>query len=169
MGKKKYLMKPAAGRIGRMVADKLSAGDFARGAAKGIRKNSDEIAQKVRRVSKRRKYLGTTPGKTSRTGREVIERMRKNGEIRTVNGKDMLIWKDPTTKKISYIPLKDTDMGHYPVDAVAYWNSTGIKHGPRSPEVREWMLDPDHYSLQPSKYNRSEGAKLGTQYKDPTP
>lgn len=169
MGKKKHLMGPAAGRIGRMVADKLNAGDFAGGAAKGLRKNSDEIAQKVRRVSKRRKYLGNTPGKSSRTGRQVIDRMRRNGEIRTVDGKDLLVWKDPTTNKISYIPLKDTDMGHFPVDAVTYWNDTGIKHGPRSPEVREWMLNPDHYTLQPSSYNRSQGAKLGVPYNDPTP
>lgn len=169
MGKKKHLMGPAAGRIGRLVGDKLNAGDFAKGAAKQLKKSSDEIVQKVRRVSKRRKYLGNTPGKGSRTGRDVIERMKKDGEIVTIGKEDFLIWKDPGTGTPSYVPLSQTDMGHFPVDAVTYWNSTGINHGARSPEVRAWMLDPDNYSLQPSSYNRSQGAKLGVQYNDPTP
>ena len=81
MGKKKHLMGPAAGRIGKLVGDKLNAGDFATGASKQLKKSSDEIVQKVKRVSKRRKYLGSTPGKTSRTGREVIERIVGHSEL----------------------------------------------------------------------------------------
>lgn len=169
MGKKKHLMGPAAGRIGKLVGDKLNAGDFTKGASSQLKKSSDEIVQKVKRVSKRRKYLGSTPGKTTRTGREVIERMRKEGKIRKIDGEDQLIWKNPRTGETEFYPLKDTDMGHYPVDAVTYWNTEGIKHGPKSEAVRKWMLDPDNYELQPSWYNRSEGAKLGVQYQDPTP
>lgn len=169
MGKKKHLMGPAAGRIGKLVGDKLNAGDFAKGAKNQLKKSSDEVVQKVRRVSKRLKYLGSTPGKASRTGREVIDRMRREGKIRKIGGEDQLIWTNPRTGKPEMYPLKDTDMGHYPVDAVTYWNTTGIKHGPKSQEVRDWMLDPKNYELQPSWYNRSEGAKLGARYNDPKP
>ena len=169
MGKKKFLLGPAAGRIGRMVGDKLNAGDFADGAAKTLKKSSDDIVEKVKRVSKRRKYLGTTPGKSSRTGRDVTQRMRDEGKITTIDGEDHLIWTNPSTGKPELYPLSETDMGHYPVDAVTYWNSEGIKHGAKSEEVRQWMLDPDNYELQPSWYNRSEGAKLGARYYDPTP
>lgn len=169
MSKKKFLMKPAAGRIGRMVGELLNAGDFDRVASKQMQKNTDEVVKKVRRVRKRRKYLGNTPGKTSPTGREVIERMRKEGKIVKIDGEDQLVWKNPRTNKVEYYKLSETDMGHHPMDAVTYWNTEGIKHGPRSSEVRTWMLEASNYELQPSWWNRSEGAKLGIQYTDPTP
>ena len=37
--------------------------------------------------SLRKQYMGKTPSKNSKTGREVIERMRKEGKIRTMGGK----------------------------------------------------------------------------------
>lgn len=169
MSKKTKLIGEAGGLAARRVGRKLNFGDFASGAAQSIRRSTDEIVQKVKRVSKRRQYLGNTPGKNSRTGREVIERMKTERPPRVItrNGEDVLVWKNPDTGLTEYVPLSKTDMGHHPVDAVTYWNETGIHHGPKSPEVRQWMLDPDNYVLQPSSYNRSQGAKLRRTYVDP--
>ena len=168
MSKKSKAIGEAGGMIARRVGKKLNFGDFADGAAQTIKKSTDEIVQKVKRVSKRRKYLGSTPGKASRTGREVIQRMKnaKPPQIVTKNGVDYLDWTDPATGVRRQVPLSECDMGHYPVDAVTYWNTEGYKHGPKSQAVRDWMLDPDNYMLQPSSYNRSQGAKLGQTYRD---
>ncbi len=46
-------------------------------------------------------------------------------------------------------------------DAVTWWNETGRKFGPKSKQVREWMLDPDNYVLEYYRTNRSKGAILG--------
>lgn len=45
-----------------------------------------EGVQVRRKVSLRNRYMGRTPGKKSRTGREVQERMRKGGKLREVWG-----------------------------------------------------------------------------------
>ena len=42
----------------------------------------------------------------------------------------------------------------------------GYKFGPKSPEARKFMLDPDNYELQPSSFNRSKGARMGETYRD---
>ena len=34
------------------------------------------------------------------------------------------------------------------IDAVTWWNEVGRKYGPKSKEVRDWMLDPDNYYLE---------------------
>ena len=100
--------------------------------------------------------VGATPRKNSRTGREVIERLRDEGSI--VN--------DPikgTLFKASdgeWHPLRYADMSHK-TDAVTWWNSTGRGFGAKAPEVRQWMLDPQNYTLDYYKINRSAGAKLG--------
>jgi len=65
-----------------------------------------------------------------------------------------------------WIPASQTDMSHV-TDAVEYWNETGRESGPRSPEVRNWMLNPDNYELESSSSNRSRGASLGTTYLPP--
>ncbi|MEO7589308.1 MAG: GH-E family nuclease [Arachnia sp.] len=166
MGKKSKLIGEAGGVIARRVGKKLNFGDFSGSAAQAVRKNTDDIVKRVKRVSKRRKFLGNTPGKNSRTGREVIERMRASGDVVTQRGQEMLKWTDPATGKTEFIPLSKCDMGHAPVDAVTYWNTTGMGHGAKSPEVRKWMLDSGNYELQPSSWNRSQGAKLGQTYKD---
>jgi len=53
------------------------------------------------------------------------------------------------------------------VDAVTWWNNVGRQFGPKSPEVRKFMLDSRNYVLQPSSINRSEGARLGQTYLPP--
>lgn len=58
------------------------------------------------------------------------------------------------------------DMAHR-TDAVTWWNDVGRNHGPKSPEVRTFMLNSDNYELQPSSINRSEVAKLRRTYMEP--
>jgi hypothetical protein len=58
------------------------------------------------------------------------------------------------------------DMAHLK-DAVTWWNNVGYKFGSKSKEVREWMLNPDNYVLQPSSVNRSQGAMLNATYRTP--
>jgi hypothetical protein len=57
-------------------------------------------------------------------------------------------------------------MGHVQA-AVDYWNAEGRYYGPRSPEVRAFMNDPDNYWLEPSWINRSKGAQMGRTYQPP--
>jgi filamentous hemagglutinin len=52
-------------------------------------------------------------------------------------------------------------------DALSWWNTTGRFFGPKAPEVRQFMLNPDNYVLQPSSINRSLGAQLGDSYVPP--
>ena len=58
------------------------------------------------------------------------------------------------------------DMAHR-TDAVTWWNEVGKYFGPKSPQVREFMLNPDNYVLQHRSINRSEGASLGQTYDPP--
>ncbi len=110
---------------------------------------------------KREQYLGRTPGKNSRTGKEVQARMRANGELR--DGRNGVEFK---SKDGEWYPLKDADMAHTK-DAVKYWNETGRYHGAKSPEVREWMLDSKNYRLEHYSTNRSAGALLPDRYLPP--
>lgn len=110
----------------------------------------------------RNRYLGRTPGKGSRTGRQVIERMRQDG---TVRGRgDQTMFQSRTDGK--WHNLRDADMAHK-TDAVTYWNETGRFSGARSTTVREWMRDPNNYELEHYFYNRSAGARLGQTYQPP--
>lgn len=112
--------------------------------------------------SLRHQYMGKTPGKGSRTGRDVVERMRKKRQIKEIGGKSMVYHSDTRC----WYPIEECDMGHVR-DAVKYWNKSGYKHGPKSEQVRKWMLDPDNYKLEPQSINRSRGAQLPDTYCDP--
>ena len=116
-------------------------------------------------TSKRLAYMGKTPGKASRTGREVMERMKQEGTI--IEARDgSLHLVDQSGQDGRVIPLTATDMGHLE-DAVSWWNREGHKHGPKADPVRRWMRDPKNYEVQPSDLNRSKGAKLTERYRDP--
>ncbi|RZG11883.1 hypothetical protein EXT47_23430, partial [Pseudoalteromonas sp. CO342X] len=118
--------------------------------------------KKARKISNRLKYLGKTPSKTSRTGKEVIARMKAQGKIRESF--------EGTQFKASngrWYPLSQADMAHDPTDAVKWWNTTGRQYGAKSKEVRKWMLDPDNYTLDHYAINRSAGAKLNDRYLPP--
>ncbi|BAU19102.1 hypothetical protein with GH-E domain [Prevotella intermedia] len=110
----------------------------------------------------REEYVGRTPGKNSRTGREVFDRMLKSdpptARIKNEFGEavkefwdaDNKVWRD----------ISEADMGHIH-DAVTYWNETGRYLGAKSKEVCKWMLSSDNYILEYYKTNRSKGAILG--------
>jgi hypothetical protein len=120
-------------------------------------------------TSARMRYMGRTPDKYSRTGREVVERMRREGKI---VGEGPLLRGNPNNLQLrapdgTLHRIDDTiDMGHK-TDAVNWWNAEGRNYGPKSPEVRQWMLDPNNYELQLRSLNRSAGASLGVQYLAP--
>ncbi|CAM2070369.1 DUF4150 domain-containing protein [Sulfidibacter corallicola] len=122
--------------------------------------------KKKKKKSKREQYMGRTPGKKSRTGREVQERMAAEGKLRELpDGTKEVLGPDG-----KWYPIDETDMGHLR-DAVEYWNTEGYQYGAKSQEVRDFMLDPDNYELEPSSINRSRGATLGQtqRYRDPAP
>ncbi len=87
----------------------------------------------VKPTSNRLKYMGRTPSKLSKTGREVIERMSQENKIQDGENK----WR----------PLNEADMAHK-TDAVTWWNEVRRDYGPKSKEVREWMLDSNNYYLE---------------------
>ena len=122
----------------------------------------EEIADKpevAKRANNRREYMGATPRKDSRTGREVIERMREEGSVKTINGGDYFYSKE----KEAWYPIKDADMSHIG-DAVTWWNEKGRQYGAKAPEVREFMLNSDNYYLEHYSVNRSQGARLKEVY-----
>lgn len=115
------------------------------------------------KLTKRLEYLGATPNKKSKTGLEVIERMKKEGSIRT-NEDGITQFKSKQNGE--WYPLEDADMSHI-TDAVTWWNDVGRKYGAKSKEVRDWMLDSSNYYLEHYSFNRSDGAKLGVTYLPP--
>ena len=110
----------------------------------------------------REEYVGRTPGKNSRTGREVFDRMLKSdpptARIKNEFGEAVKEFWDPDNKV--WRDISEADMGHIH-DAVTYWNETGRYLGAKSKEVRKWMLSSDNYILEYYKTNRSKGAILG--------
>jgi len=132
----------------------------------GVRADTgNQTSQTVRKVSKRDRYMGRTPGKNSRTGVQVRDRMRAEGRLRDgPDGEEFLNRSDN-----KWYSTKEADMGHYPQSAVDYWNQTGKYSGAKSPPVRQWMLNPDNYELQHYSGNRSAGASSSSTYSDPAP
>ncbi|AUP76204.1 hypothetical protein CWS02_01545 [Enterobacter sp. EA-1] len=65
----------------------------------------------------RLQYMGRTPGKNSRTGRAVIQRMLEEGRI--IGSGNNMRFKSSTDGK--WYSVKMTDMAHLK-DAVTYWN-----------------------------------------------
>ena len=109
----------------------------------------------------REKYLGRTPGKNSRTGKEVQDQMRAEGKLREVRGKTEFQASDG-----KWYDISKADMAHK-TDAVTWWNETGRQYGAKAPEVRNWMLDSKNYTLDHCSLNRSAGAKIGQTYLPP--
>lgn len=165
-----------AGKVGRHGA-KAAAEALAKAAKEGIKQVAKDVADKAAKEGAagsgakvlakpknlREKYLGRTPGKSSRTGKEVQDRMREEGKLKT----------DPITGETSFQAsdgkwhdLSKADMAHNR-DAVKWWNAEGRKFGGKSPEVRKWMLDSKNYTLEHYSINRSAGAKLGETYQPP--
>lgn len=103
--------------------------------------SGDKDGVVVKLKSLREQYLGRTPGKGSKTGKEVQERMRKEGKLR--DGDEGPEFQASNGK---WYPLEVADMAHHPKDAVSWWNETGRQYGPKSEEVRNWMKDSNNGS-----------------------
>jgi hypothetical protein len=125
--------------------------------------SSQSAGNKAKPKSLREQYLGRTPGKNSRTGLEVQERMRAEGTLRENLDTGRAEFQASDGK---WYDIKYADMSHK-TDAVTWWNQTGRQFGAKAPEVREWMLDSDNYVLDHMSINRSLGAKLGETYSPP--
>ena len=114
--------------------------------------------------------MGRTPSKYSSTGAQVVERMQSEGLI---EGNGPLLRGNPNNLRVlgpdgaRYNIDQTIDMAHT-TDAVNWWNETGRFYGPKSPEVRQFMLDPNNYTLEPQAFNRSAGASLGKTYLPPS-
>jgi hypothetical protein len=122
--------------------------------------NAKCISGAVKKISDRLKYLGRTPGKNNRTGKEVFERMLKT-ELPTARiRKGIKEFLDTSANPPKWRNIKEADMGHIH-DAVTWWKQIGRQYGPKSQKVREWMLDSENYVLEYYKTNRSKGAILG--------
>ena len=116
-------------------------------------------------------YMGPTPDRRSKTGDKVIARMRKDKPPRIRGRKpNEEVWVRGPEGKKDWYPIKETDMGHYPEDAVRWWNREGFRSGAKSGKVKKWMKDPNNYELQHKEVNRRAGAKLaanGVKYRKP--
>jgi hypothetical protein len=154
--------KGGGGGAGRGGAGKGgSAGKAAKGGKQA--KTAPANGAKPRKISLRERFLGRTPGKKSATGRKVQDRMRAEGKLRkTPRGETQF-----KASNDKWYPLKEADMAHFPKDAVSWWYQVGRRLGPKSPEVRRWMRDPDNYILDHFRLNRSAGAKLKETYLPP--
>ncbi|MGV2112114.1 PAAR-like domain-containing protein [Agrobacterium salinitolerans] len=160
----------AAGmKVAGRTAATAEAGALARSqtqtAGRTAVETGEQGARSTRRISLRRQYLGNTPSKTSRTGNEVRERMREEGLLRTNRrGQDEFLDENNVWRPVD---SPQTHMGHHPVDAVDYWNSTGRFHGARSQEVRDWMLNSDNYRFEWGPSNSSRGGQTRSRYLPP--
>ncbi|SDA54101.1 HNH/ENDO VII superfamily nuclease with conserved GHE residues [Janthinobacterium sp. 344] len=139
-----------------VMADDLVAAPIATPAGNGVK-----ILRKIK--SLREKYLGRTPGKESRTGREVQARMRADKTLRdnAFTGQPEFLASDN-----KWYELRFADMAHKE-DAVSWWNRVGRQYGAQAPEVRTWMLESKNYVLDLNSLNRSAGAKLKVRYLPP--
>ncbi|WP_242174786.1 MULTISPECIES: GH-E family nuclease [unclassified Pseudomonas] len=166
-------MAEASGKAGKEVVDK-SAKKTDEAAELLAKKTNPELdtpsnsnngfKATPREKSAREMFLGRTPGKSSKTGREVQDRMRADGKLREnpITGKTEFQASDK-----NWYDLSKADMAHK-TDAVTWWNTSGRHLGAKSKEVRKWMLDSKNYELDHFSINRSAGAKLGQTYKPPT-
>lgn len=173
----KQLERTAAKKLEEQAAKKLAEERAAKEAAEAAaKKKADEAAavaaangkngaRVTRKLSARLEYLGKTPGKYSRTGREVRERMREKGLIRTNRrGQDEFLDENNVWRPVD---SPQTHMGHNPTDAVDYWNSEGRFYGAKSPEVRDWMLDSKNYRFEWGPSNSARGGQTTSRYLPP--
>jgi len=131
----------------------------------GANKINSEALVIEETILTRLELMGRTPGKSSATGKQVIETMRQEGKIM----EDPLRGTMFQASNQEWYPLKLADMAHK-TDAVVYWNTIGRNFGAKSPEVRQWMLDPGNYTLDYFSINRRLGAELrnsGVRYLPP--
>lgn len=160
---KKVVDLANGGIFKRVVAKHFHFSKATREALEKAHRNADELAAKNPITGRRSKYVGSTPSKKSQVGQDVIRRMNDEGKIRgwKPDAPDNLDRVKVLGEDGKWYKIADTDMGHVPIDAVSYWNNVGRYHGPKSPEVRDWMKDSNNYELQPSHINQADGRIMG--------
>src|SRR6056297_327102 len=124
----------------------------------------EKVAPPARTLSNRAAYMGNTPGKNSRTGNEMRERMRQEGTLRENEfGQDEFFSEE--TGRWYLVDSPDTHTGHHPEDAVDWWNREGYEHGSKSQPVRDWMLDPNNYRFEYGPSNSARGGATPSRYR----
>ncbi|WP_310425628.1 DUF4157 domain-containing protein [Chamaesiphon sp. VAR_48_metabat_135_sub] len=103
------------------------------------------------KLTKRQLYLGSTPSKTSNVGKEVQKRMIAMNKFNVTSNQFL------NSRNGKWYSFSQADMGHI-IDASSWWNSNGRFKGPQSPEVFQFMKDPDNYEFEESGQNSSRGA-----------
>lgn len=138
--------------------DQLSEDDKQRYRAL-IDKGWDEKLCSVK--GNRTTYMGSTPKKTSTTGKALLN-ILLNNQGRTYSGNKVVFangeYQLKPRRQNYYIPLRSyrVHMGHiYP--AVTFWNRIGRYTGARSNCVRAFMEDPNNYEFQDGRSNCSSG------------
>lgn len=127
---------------------------------------AEQTGRVTRRVSKRLQYLGSTPDKYRTTGKAVRDRMRSEGTLRydADLGEDVFLAENGQWYPVN---RSNVHMGHHPVDAVDWWNSTGRYFGAKSPEVRAWMRNSENYRFEYGPLNSGRGGATTSRYLDP--
>ncbi|GAA1702473.1 hypothetical protein [Propioniferax innocua] len=165
--------------------------DEAADVAKKLAKTPDMdtfIRKNFKTGKLRSHYLGKNPTKLGDTGQGIFRRMLNDGELYSKSGRTLKPEKfmdaDGTIRRIGDADLKKiyikdaagnhhdltkATMGHYPVDAVDYWTTTGYKSPPDANKA--WMHDPDNYFFEYGPDNWSNGGKQRNVYTnaDPVP
>jgi hypothetical protein len=119
-------------------------------------------------ADRRGTFVGANPPRTGPVGDAIRARYERQGLYQVFN-------RPPPSPQVRYRPvpsgewvnISDCDLSHDPIDAVTFWNTEGYKFGPRSPQVRAFMMNPDNYIFEPSSINRARGSRGGETYRDP--
>lgn len=122
-------------------------------------------APRLKTPNARSQSVGATPSKKSSVGKEVIERMRREGTVKGPEDAPVFLGDDGVWRPVH---TKDTHMGHIE-DAVTHWNAEGYMTGARSPEVRGFMKRSSNYRLEHGPLNSRNGANLDETYRLPDP
>jgi RHS repeat-associated protein len=126
-------------------------------------------------ATKRLAALGKTPGKNSKTGREVFKRMKGKKAARTIAGKKEVYVSKVKGGPKTWVALDaNIHMGHIE-DAVDVWNNGSkklklaalYKSGARSKKARAFMRNSKNYVFEWGALNSSNGAKLKMAYRRP--
>ncbi len=137
---------------------------------------------------RREEYMGSTLKMNSPGGREVLDRMLrdglidlsgisdqnlrlkieeqgfKDGKIKITKGlKDEIQFVSRDDGQLHY--LSEGNMAHLR-NAVDAWNEEYYKFGKKSEQAKEFMKDPNNYEIETEQANKRDGARLGT-YRDP--
>lgn len=112
--------------------------------------------------------MGRTPSKYSKVGQTVMKSFERRGWARTNMGnKEVFVQVVKGGPRVWKKLDRSIHMGHR-IDAVSWWNSTGYLTGAKSPQVRNFMLDPRNYRFEWGPLNSSNGASLNQTYRRPT-